>query len=399
MLVSANDRPERSLISATATVPAELQRWQVLAHLREPERVNAAVRRTSVGGREILVAPPRLLDPPDRGAATALDAVRVLTRDDLPAWIERVRSAAICADRATSPSLLRQLDQSVKRPVPTIVCSLLDPDPQTTLQVRLAAARPDEVHVAVLALMRLLGASRALICCPDDRPVPEPFLKRPARSGAAEPEARVVRNVYPIAEPSVLLLELLGLRLPPGGLPTSVGVLLLDAAAAVDLGRFILSGVPSGNVVMSIRDWRRNESVDVKAPVGCTLGDVLDAAKIVHAGQQLRAGAELRQVAADPDDVVGPGEHVVHVVPRGASPTPTSCIRCGWCADVCPVRALPAGILEAAQRRDRFLGERYGLDACVSCGLCAQVCPSRLPLLSAIERLRRTPVARSGDRA
>jgi electron transport complex protein RnfC len=44
--------------------------------------------------------------------------------------------------------------------------------------------------------------------------------------------------------------------------------------------------------------------------------------------------------------------------------------------------------LEAAQRDDLDLAERYGLDACIECGICAYMCPSRLPLLQGIRVLK-----------
>jgi electron transport complex protein RnfC len=128
----------------------------------------------------------------------------------------------------------------------------------------------------------------------------------------------------------------------------------------------------------------------VNAPTGCELRAVLEAAGASCVGRRLFVGAVLRRRVAGPSDIVGPGEQVIHVAPPPDTVMPTSCTRCGWCADVCPVRALPAMLLEAAQRRDPELADHSGLDACIDCGLCEQVCPSRLPLLRGIQLLRRS---------
>ena len=56
------------------------------------------------------------------------------------------------------------------------------------------------------------------------------------------------------------------------------------------------------------------------------------------------------------------------------------CIRCGRCAEHCPValdpeamwRMMMVGFLKEAQDQ--------GLQDCISCGICSYVCPSRVPL-------------------
>ena len=67
---------------------------------------------------------------------------------------------------------------------------------------------------------------------------------------------------------------------------------------------------------------------------------------------------------------------------------PDPCVRCNWCAEACPTRLRPAGVLEAAQYEDVALAERHGVDACIECGICSYVCPSHLPLLDGVRRIR-----------
>jgi electron transport complex protein RnfC len=95
----------------------------------------------------------------------------------------------------------------------------------------------------------------------------------------------------------------------------------------------------------------------------------------------------LRDVQIQPDTILGAGELIIHAAPMDSAAIPGSCIRCGWCADACPTRVHPAGILEAAQLDDPELAERNGLEACIECGICTYVCPSELPLLRGIRTM------------
>jgi electron transport complex protein RnfC len=57
------------------------------------------------------------------------------------------------------------------------------------------------------------------------------------------------------------------------------------------------------------------------------------------------------------------------------------CIRCGACAEVCPVRLQPQLLLHELRAEDFERAEVDGVFACSECGRCDPVCPSHIPLL------------------
>jgi electron transport complex protein RnfC len=56
------------------------------------------------------------------------------------------------------------------------------------------------------------------------------------------------------------------------------------------------------------------------------------------------------------------------------------CIRCGNCADVCPVQLLPQQLFWYACADNEKKLRLYGLTDCIECGCCDLVCPSHIPL-------------------
>lgn len=58
------------------------------------------------------------------------------------------------------------------------------------------------------------------------------------------------------------------------------------------------------------------------------------------------------------------------------------CIRCGDCAETCPVQLQPQMIFQHALARDLRRAADWRLFDCIECGLCETVCPSRIPLLA-----------------
>lgn len=72
----------------------------------------------------------------------------------------------------------------------------------------------------------------------------------------------------------------------------------------------------------------------------------------------------------------------------------SACIRCGYCAQVCPERLLPMKLMEAAQKgqEDVFL-QQSGME-CMECGCCSYVCPARRSLTQTIREQRRELLAK-----
>jgi electron transport complex protein RnfC len=63
-----------------------------------------------------------------------------------------------------------------------------------------------------------------------------------------------------------------------------------------------------------------------------------------------------------------------------------SCISCGDCVDICPVRVMPnflGKLCEFGQYEEA--ASQYDLYTCIECGLCTYVCPSRRPMVHFIK--------------
>jgi electron transport complex protein RnfC len=198
-----------------------------------------------------------------------------------------------------------------------------------------------------------------------------------------------LRGDYPQTDPTLMLYTLLQRRLVPGKLPTEKGAVLIDAAAALAIGRCVLFDAPIQQTPLAVRDHFLQKTHLLSVPMGVRLQEVCEFLEIHHFDAVYRAGDFLRDAWITPDTRLGRGELVVHPTARHLNANPDPCIRCGWCLEACPTRIHPAGLLEAAQQNDPRAAKKYGIDGCIECGICSYVCPTRLPLLTAIQGLKR----------
>lgn len=350
-------------------------------------------RDRAVGVLSIDVDPAYALppEPPhhDHHDRTAIAAkLEGLRHADRGVWLERLRAAGIAANRVGCPDLSEQFRQALTRPIDTVVCCGLDTESSLPFASLLATRFATELVVGVALMAKILGAPTAITAIDAASPV---RATAAARHWSARTGVKLNRlvNRYPQADPTLLLYTLLRRRLLPGQMPTTTGVLLLDAPAAIAIGQAFVTDAPVTNAFTVVRDVGSRQARRARVPIGTDLTTVLRSTGMPFSGITLRAGQLLHDVRVDPRTTrIGKGELTYHVAPPEPTIIPDPCVRCGWCVEICPTRVHPAGLLDAAQRDDREMAERHGLHACIECGLCTYVCPSKLPLLGTIRQLR-----------
>ena len=351
--------------------------------LLDGRQVPAVVLDTTDGAAAVADVPPAAAP----GAGPVADLFGEITPSERGTWIEALRLAGVWADRWASPDLLAQLHQSLRRPIDTVLCSVLDADRALPLQSVLADAAGADLAAGVDHVAKLAGSPRAWVLV--DAASPAEF-QAGIRQVVEPTGARTVplRNDYPQSNPTLLLYTVLGRRLPPGHLPSEAGVLVLDAAAAVAVGRFVRGREAMLTVPLAVCDAAAGASRYVAAPVGTPVAHVLEQLHVQAGSTALYGGPPPRDVRVTRQAVACGSELSLYATEPPADRSPDPCIRCAWCVEGCPVHIHPAALLEAMQRDDMDLADDSGLHACIDCGVCSYVCPSRLPLLPGIRALR-----------
>lgn len=316
------------------------------------------------------------------------DPMEISTPEDLGPWIDRLRAAGVWADRLHSPDLLAQLHQVLRRPIDTIICNLVDHEPMLRLG-SMMASRFGGVLIAGISLLARLTSARNIWIAVEAGAAPKWWL--PLRRELREASADIVPVLadYPQGDPTLLIYTLLRRRLRPGRSPVEQGVLVLDGVSAIAIGRAAAREQPMLQTPIAIRDHLHGKSHLIVVRIGTTIRNVLDHLNLPHQGVTLLRGDMLRDEPITADAVIAGGELTLHVLPARTLVVPDPCIRCAWCAQTCPTVVQPAGLLEAAQRKDLAMADRYGLGACMECGICSYMCPSHLPLLQGIRVLKK----------
>ncbi|MEF9864135.1 MAG: 4Fe-4S dicluster domain-containing protein, partial [Christensenellaceae bacterium] len=63
----------------------------------------------------------------------------------------------------------------------------------------------------------------------------------------------------------------------------------------------------------------------------------------------------------------------------------TNCIKCGKCAEVCPLHLMPMILSASAANEDFEKAEKNHALDCMSCGCCSFICPAKKPIAQNIK--------------
>lgn len=300
---------------------------------------------------------------------------------------ERIRQAGIVGlGGAVFPSSAKL---SPPRAVDTLVINGVECEPYITCDDMLMRERAEDVIHGARLLLRIVGAGRCLIAVEDNKPQAIEALRSACGQFADEAtdlDVVAVPTIFPAGGEKQLIKVLTGREVPVGGLPYEVGAVCLNVATttavldAVHRRRPLVSRV----VTVTGADVKRPGNYEV--PLGVSVKDLLMAAgaPLQPDYDLIMGGPMMGQVLPDASVMVVKGTNCILVrkvepaVTAGAMP----CIRCGSCAEACPMRLLPQQLYWHSRGKNFEELERYDLASCIECGCCAVVCPSHIPLVS-----------------
>ena len=76
-----------------------------------------------------------------------------------------------------------------------------------------------------------------------------------------------------------------------------------------------------------------------------------------------------------------------------------TCIRCGECLRVCPMRLMPNDLYRYACDGEYERCRRLHVQDCIECGCCSYACPGHLQLMQAIRTANVHLTKKSGERS
>ena len=210
-----------------------------------------------------------------------------------------------------------------------------------------------------------------------------------ARLGFPGIKVEVLRKRYPQGSEKQFIDAVMHRQVKSGGLPIDVGAVVQNVGTALAVYEAVQKNKPLVTNVLTVTG-------DTLAPgkqhnylfrIGVPLSYIIELVGGVPDGtvKVVSGGPMMGKAIANLDATTVKGTSSVLFLGASTLRKPASpCIRCGRCADACPMGLEPFLLKSLYKAGDLEELEKNAAQDCIECGCCQYSCPASVPLLDNI---------------
>jgi electron transport complex protein RnfC len=270
------------------------------------------------------------------------------------------------------------------RKVETLIVNGAECEPYITADDITMREQADSVVAGLQVMAWILRPARCVIGIEDNKP--EAITAMRAAVEGTQIEIAVVPTKYPSGGEKQLVEILTGLEIPSGGIPADIGVMCQNVGTAVAVSRAVFEGKPLISRIITITGEAVREPGNFEALIGTPITNLLELSglDVDKLNRLVLGGPMMGYTLTDHSVPIAKTSNCVIAATASelqAPPPEQPCIRCGQCAEVCPMELLPQQLFWYSKSAEFEKAEHLNLFDCIECGACSYVCPSSIPLV------------------
>lgn len=309
-------------------------------------------------------------------------------------FVQAVRDSGLVGlGGAGFPTYVKMQPPPGKEP-DTLLINAAECEPYVTSDFRQCVEHPAEIIDGIRLVMKYMDIPRALIGVEKNKPLAIKMLnaelQKQNSGSAAQPDIQVVglHTIYPQGAEKMLIYALTRRKVPTGGLPHDVHVMMLNVSTVEYIAEYLKTGMPLVRRRLTLAGDAIRQPGNFNVPVGAPIPELIELAggttvpigKVIMGGPMM--GVALDRVEASV--IKMNNALLVFSEKQGATPLETQCIRCARCVEVCPMNLMPTYIDNMARNQDVPKLIALNVNDCIECGCCTYICPAKRYLVQSI---------------
>ena len=279
------------------------------------------------------------------------------------------------------------------RHVDYVIINAAECEPYLTTDYRIMVEHPNYIKRGLQILSRIFSSCKIIIGIEGNKTEAVTKMKEITKYEHRMTVMELAPK-YPQGSEKQIIEACTGRQVPSGGLPLDVRCLVENVSTLAAMERAVYRGRPLMRRVVTLSGGAFNQPGNYEVRLGMNYRSMIDAAggfaeepaKIITGGPMM--GAAMYSLDVPLTKTCGA---VLAFTAREAKMLQERpCIRCGRCANHCPMSLLPLELNSYAisGKIDEFI-KLHGKD-CIECGTCSYVCPSKRHLTQSFRMVKRS---------
>jgi len=271
------------------------------------------------------------------------------------------------------------------KPVDTILLNGCECEPYLTADHRVLLEYPDDVIFGLKAVLKAVGAEKGIIAIEDNKPDAVELLQEKT-ADIDNIEVVCVRTKYPQGAEKMLIKRVMNRKVPSGGLPADVGVVVSNVSTVKALSDAIQKGMPLIERVVTSTGEKIQNPGNFIVKIGTSVKELIDyCGGFTDDDVLIKAGGPMMGFVQDDLDIpIIKGSNGIIAIKTDET-IEQPCIKCGRCADVCPMELSPLYFSKFADGENWMGMKEYNVMDCIECRCCEYICSSKIPLVKKIK--------------
>lgn len=271
------------------------------------------------------------------------------------------------------------------KPIELVLLNGCECEPILTADHRVLLEYADDVIYGLKAMMKASGAEKGVIAIEDNKQDAVTLLQEKT-ADLPNIEIVVAKTKYPQGAEKMLIKRVMGKQVPSGGLPMDVGAIVCNVSTAKAISDAIQIGMPLIERVVTVSGERMNKPGNYLVKIGTSVKEIVNHCGDVNGDDvTIKIGGPMmgfkQENLSVPMLKCSNGIIAVETTVKEA----VECIKCGRCADVCPMELRPLYYTKYALTEDWEGMKTQNAMDCIECGCCDYICSSKIPIVERIK--------------
>ncbi len=271
----------------------------------------------------------------------------------------------------------------------TLIINAAECEPYLTVDYRLMLEKTEEILEGIKAAKKAAKAGSVIVGIEWNKEEAIKTFKAYIKN--SDIKIAALKTKYPQGAEKQLIYATTKRIVPAGGLPLDVGVVVINVGTVFAIYEALKYGKPLIERAVSVTGEGIKRPRNLISRVGTLGSDLIDycggltenTKKLIYGGPMMGPSVPKKEVPTLK------GTSGILAMTEESKKEAFPCIRCGNCANVCPMNLEPYLIEYYGSKRMYDKAVEHGLLNCMECGSCAYGCPAGIDLVKNFKLYKR----------